>query len=689
MQNQTNQPRQKIPVIIPALVKYWWSVPVLLVVAIVFRVGYITNTTGSIDLDYFIGWIGLLRQYGLFGIYRSGINYPPLYITMLYFMGVLQTARGLPISLAQPDMLFMLKIVPLVAELVMIGAVGVWVRRRKVIIRWAIPAWLAVSPGVIIITAWRGQVDSIVILFMVLALIMLNRDQPRWAWAMYALAILTKPLAIFIGPLLLVLTFRRYGWLQGTLCLAIFAAILTAVCFPFVIGSGLDNVAQIYLGIAGHNTEITAHALNFWYLANPSYPVIPHDELVVLGPLSAHFTAYLIFGVLSLLVLLHVWRNPQKRYEFVWAAALNLGFFVFLTGVFERYLYYAAVLLPIAVAQEGQLWGVALGVTYTMTLNNINIWIDNHYDNLGDWLGWFLWWGKFYVLAAALNVAMSFETLRLLGSGGNRFKWFFQLTRIVTVAIGVVLVYGIARDPLSYYPTAAWLTDHVAASTRIGTENVEITRYAADINPAAISWDWRLMPTVDSQTIAQWQMAGIDYVVLNEWANLSLDFNTRVNHFVAQGGTLLYQTDSFLKLNARQAVIWTAQPQTMTNVSFDGILRLVGYDLLHSDGTDALRLYWSVEQTPVPEYHLFLHLVDSSSGTLVGQNDTVIGQFVHPPTTWQLHQVVIEQYALPPRPDGSPYVLQAGLYQLPSGQRAVLKDQAGHNQGDHLDIPVK
>ena len=384
--------------------------------------------------------------------------------------------------------------------------------------------------------------------------------------------------------------------------------------------------------------------------------------------------------------MIHAWRHSDKRYEFVWAASFQLAVWVFLTQMFERYLYYAAALLPMAVVQELQLLLVALGITYTFTLNNISIWTGKGFTNLGDWLGQFLWLEKFYSLAALLNVAMVFETLRILVNGHGPYKWFFEFVRLATIAVAFTLILFIGHDTLSYYPTGTWLTNNVADSTRVATESVQVTHYVNNLRPENGNWNWILTPNIAAQNISQWQTTGIQYLVIDESAVPTENFDTRINRLVDQGGTLLYESASLLRFNSRQAVLWTFKPQVQTNLIFDNALRLIGYDITPDGDRRSLSFYWQVERTIPVDFNIFLHLLDPATKQLVEQADTAVGQGTHSTSTWRLHEVVVEHYALPSNSDKKAYILEIGLYQLSNGQRAAIKDQTGHDQGDYFEV---
>src|SRR5258706_8737742 len=248
----------------------WWPLLPILLVAVLFRIGDMPFPKGTLDFRANEIWIKQPFIHGLFGSYSGyQVTYPPLHTTLMYIIGLIQTARGLPIKVSEPGLFLMLKILPVICDLIIICVVYTWLRDRK-LWRWLIPIWLAVFPGLIIISAWRGQVDSLVTMFNVCALIVLNRDRPRLDWMVWALALLSKLQGVLIGPLLFVLTVRRFGWRELAACLGVFGLVYIVPQIPFIIGSGNAYFQALLPGVGG----LTLHALNFCWLSNPTSPDI-------------------------------------------------------------------------------------------------------------------------------------------------------------------------------------------------------------------------------------------------------------------------------------------------------------------------------------------------------------------------------------------------------------------------------
>jgi hypothetical protein len=136
-----------------------------------------------------------------------------------------------------------------------------------------------------------------------------------------------------------------------------------------------------------------------------------------------------------------------------------------------------------------------------------------------------------------------------------------------------------------------------------------------------------------------------------------------------------------------------AQHQQRAN--FGGHIELLGYDLpaveIEAGQQLPLTLYWRAT-APVPHnYQVFAHLTNPAT-TLWGQSDKLNpGDF--PSTRWPLDKFVWDDHrlqVLPGTPPGE-YRLSVGLYDLSSGQRAPVFDEAGQLTGDNvgLDTAVK
>lgn len=113
------------------------------------------------------------------------------------------------------------------------------------------------------------------------------------------------------------------------------------------------------------------------------------------------------------------------------------------------------------------------------------------------------------------------------------------------------------------------------------------------------------------------------------------------------------------------------------------IARLVGYDIspaLVGPGTEAtLTLYWEPLRTTDQNYTVFVHLFGEDNA-LVGARDTYPGLGNDPTTTWVPGETIVDRIPVPISPDAEGPILldiEVGLYDLDSGERLPIKDNAG------------
>jgi hypothetical protein len=161
--------------------------------------------------------------------------------------------------------------------------------------------------------------------------------------------------------------------------------VCTGICgvilIPFILASGFQGALSPYLKAADIFPFMMNNAYNFWYilafLNNGGQPTVfdKHyaDALPIYGGFTYKFAGIIMFCAFILLLSIIMWRHAHKRYEFVWATALFLGFFVLPTQVHERYIYPAGVLALLAVVQERRMWWPAIILFWTFSYNVLGI----------------------------------------------------------------------------------------------------------------------------------------------------------------------------------------------------------------------------------------------------------------------------------------------------------------------------
>src|SRR5579859_597490 len=246
----------------------WVVLFIILGIALFLRVGYMTGLGYRGDLEDTQRWMNTIQAHGLFNFYATekGLLYPPL---ATWNLGLLVGLKKLFIpgssSLDEPAFAFLLKIPAVVAELAIIVAFYVWQRKRRLLC-YSVAALLAVSPVMVATSAWWGQTDAIFTAFVVFALLALNRGRSVIAWLLFALAILTKQQSVVLLPLMLILSYQRYGAKTLARGIAVCAVVAACISAPFVLQSGLSRTKAPNTEDVGIFPVTSLHALNFWYL---------------------------------------------------------------------------------------------------------------------------------------------------------------------------------------------------------------------------------------------------------------------------------------------------------------------------------------------------------------------------------------------------------------------------------------
>ncbi len=400
----------------------WLPLLPIMVAGLFLRLVYLPIVAYYGDLEHFASWVYTINRDGMLNFYNPIFRfatwdrtYPPLSTLLFGAVRVLYGGAPFPaMGMREPLYVALLKLAPMLCELLLIVAAYVWLNRRPVL-RWVIPGLLAIYPGLIATTAWWGQYDATYVLCVVLALVALNRDRPLLAWVFFAVALLFKQPAIVLSPLMLVITFRRYGWRKTLLGIVVSGLVCLAAFAPFMLASGPVPALSPYLNASDVFPYLTNNAWNFWYsLAslNNGKPVHFEDRhyrdaLMIFDLLSYKTAGLLMFGLYGLVIMARMWRDAPKRREFVWAAALFFGFFMFPTQVHERYLYPVAILSLLAVSQDWRMLWVALGVAFTYSYNILGVAIP--YRDPKNQFGT----ETLAIPTALLNIALFIETAHL------------------------------------------------------------------------------------------------------------------------------------------------------------------------------------------------------------------------------------------------------------------------------------
>jgi ALG6, ALG8 glycosyltransferase family len=306
------------------------------------------------DLHHYRLWARTLAQHGLAEAYwpshppvvgaeriDSHVDYPPVVPYLLLVVG----KAGAVFSLGDARLETLIR-VPFVLANLALGLL-LFVDAR----RWTAPASATLAatlyllnPGIIFNTAYWGQSDSVVALFLVASVVALGRGRPEWAWAWFALAALTKPLAYPLAPVLLVATVKTFGWARLARCAAVGAACALVLLLPFAWSGHLRPLLRSLFVQLDAMPYASVNAHNLWWLVERGTPWLDAQKNT-LGPVTYEGLGIALFCVFLLVTLSYVWGSRDERGIRLGFASAAFGFFMLATHMHENHSFVALPLL--------------------------------------------------------------------------------------------------------------------------------------------------------------------------------------------------------------------------------------------------------------------------------------------------------------------------------------------------------
>lgn len=349
----------------------------IIVVALLPRLVLMPMAGHLLDLEQHYDAAQYIIDHGMLKMYDApvGVNHPPvgvgLYAGSAWAWAELGGGFNGPFDRDNGAEITALKVPKLAFEIALIALI------YAVVFHYAGVAWaaftallFAFSPGHLAVTAGIGQSDSIFCFFLALALYLLKERHPRWAWAAYALAWLSKFQSILLLPIMLVFTWRRYGWRMTITTGIMFVAIIALGMTPFYLTSGDNALVPYGQGSVDLFPYITSGAYNFWFWVTGADGTTSTLDTTELAAGITYFQAgMLLFALATALICARVWLLPERDDEFLVAAVAGVAFFMLPTQIHARYLYPGLMFLIITLWRHPWLIAVCLGFMLTLTQN--------------------------------------------------------------------------------------------------------------------------------------------------------------------------------------------------------------------------------------------------------------------------------------------------------------------------------
>ncbi len=191
-------------------------------------------------------------------------------------------------------------------------------------------------------SAFFGQIDSIPLFFMALALYLsFFAKKPYWGACMISAAVLVKPTVFVFLPVFMISFFSEYG-LKITLKSAAISILLFWLAFQPMAQQPGDLLYPFMLykeGILDTQSigAVTNAAYNAWALYPPLFFVPAETSLI--GSISYGTVGTAVAGVFIFALSVLYWKNRSGKLSLFFALSLSaFASFLFLTKMHERYL---------------------------------------------------------------------------------------------------------------------------------------------------------------------------------------------------------------------------------------------------------------------------------------------------------------------------------------------------------------
>jgi Gpi18-like mannosyltransferase/predicted membrane-bound dolichyl-phosphate-mannose-protein mannosyltransferase len=320
----------------------------------------------SVDLGTYEAWALKIAAQGPARTYQEGyfLDYPPGYLYALWAAGAFVDAihAGFGVALK-----VIVEMPPLLADFALSLAVYLFVRRFSgARSAWIALALVALNPALLFDSVVWGQTDSPLTLALFLSVAMIIDGEYEVGWALAALAILIKPQAFSLIPVLAVWTMLRLvprNWWRTALA---FAAIIIIGAAPFQIGHPWDWLPNLYFSGAAYYNETSVNAFNLMALIGG---LRVHDSETIFG-LSFFSIGMTMLVPLYAFIAWMVWRRADDR-SLLFASFLAIfGVFMLAPRMHERY-FYAAVVFALPLALEEPVMLAVFGVLTVTCLFNL------------------------------------------------------------------------------------------------------------------------------------------------------------------------------------------------------------------------------------------------------------------------------------------------------------------------------
>ncbi len=346
----------------------------------------------KVDIGCFSAWGERMAEVGLGKFYAENYfcDYPPLYMMVL---GILSFIADLfKLSLQEGFGLVLLKLPACLADcLAAILIMDIAKKHVNEKIGAILGIGYALLPTAIVNSAFWGQVDSILVLFMLLAFWLMDEDKFGLSILIYFIGLLLKPQAILFGPVMLLGAIREFYLIYlaynkkdkkegASRLIKGFGYLLGSFLLFALISIIMQNdqepmwLVNKYLDTLGSYDYATLSSFGLMGLLKGQW--VP-SETIITGSLTyATLGTVLLYVVIILTVLMFLWLITRKNLmeaRWFWAlgAFMLAGAVTVSTRTHERYMFPVIAMLIMSFVRLNDKRFLFISIGYAV-LNFIN-----------------------------------------------------------------------------------------------------------------------------------------------------------------------------------------------------------------------------------------------------------------------------------------------------------------------------
>jgi hypothetical protein len=362
----------------------------LALIALMLKLVIAFNTVGTGDVVSFYGFARVLSQHGLEWAYRHSmyLNHPPL--IAYYLRGICTLTEQRWCQDLGVHFPFLLRLPGIIADFLV---VLVLLRLTKTDLR--IPTWalalFALSPVSLMVSGFHGNTDPVMVMFLMLAAYMCQRDRPLLCAIFFALSCQIKIIPLLLLPILFFFWLSRQAALRFTIpfmLLTVAMWIQPLIRFPMLF---LRNVLgySSYWGVWGITYWIRLTHWGQFYGTGTGHL-----------PLAVAVTTLAFECSIAVAVLLLAWRRRllDGRGAIDSIAYAWMTFFVFSPGICAQYMVwfapFALLLSPSLYAWVTATSSLFLFAFYNAIAGGLPWYLaisSNNLEKIDLWAPWSLW----------------------------------------------------------------------------------------------------------------------------------------------------------------------------------------------------------------------------------------------------------------------------------------------------------